>query len=169
MVDFYRAQTGEYKPLLSEVRRYYKKLLTQPEPGDMLMYRLFEEEYMKQSLLEADMPEQTPQPWERLLKRKDKPAYITRVGTSGWGVEPYEYGFVVGKIDYNHKKETYRITGNRTMYPSDIPQLITIIMKLGTKIDGTIAAGLTEALEGTIAAHRAAAELAQRLVEISHE
>ncbi len=47
MTAFYREQTGEISPAFEDVQDYFEKLTNNPEDADMLVYAVFEDEYIK--------------------------------------------------------------------------------------------------------------------------
>lgn len=102
-------------------------------------------------------------PWEKIPKNADKPdgAYITRIGDSQWGVEPYEYGFIVGKIGIS--KGLAKLRTETAKYPSDIYGLQTVIRKLGHVLDGVVVDGLEEAVQGQYKAAKLAAAVSSQL------
>ena len=105
-------------------------------------------------------------PWEKIPKSKKRPngSYVTRLGDSGWGIYPYEYGYVIGKIMLT--KVGCKFDTPTCKYPSDLAGVVHIISKLGTRIDGVVVDGLDEAVQGTIRANAIAVEASTKLREV---
>lgn len=108
-----------------------------------------------------------PKKWEKLLLNKDKPdgSYILRISDSAYGVKPYEFGWILGRISKLKNGHTL----SRTTYPNTLESLVRAVQKLGHDFDGEMAKGIDEAIKGTVRASTAAVELSQHLREVIDE
>lgn len=99
--------------------------------------------------------------WEKIPKDTKDIAngYILRIGDSQYGIDVYQYGFVVGRIQ---GKKRFGIGTDHATYPSDVAGLVSAVRRLGSSIDGKVA-GVEEAIQGHIRANKYAAEISERI------
>lgn len=101
------------------------------------------------------------EPWEKILKNPDNPdgPYFLRLGDTETGLDVYEHGYVVGTL--TKYKDGYKLKS--CSYPSDLRILRKVIQRRAVRLDGTVVAGIDEAIRDTIRAAKAIEELAQRI------
>ena len=103
------------------------------------------------------------EPWECIPKSKNSTNYLMRIGDSAWFIEPYDYGFIIGTVQFNTKKQNVTIRTGSAKYPNDIESAIRIVKSLGHVLDDTVVDGVKEAVQGSIRANKLAMELTNKI------